>query len=313
MADFIRQLRRAATQLAIRQAIVVTAGLPIGPQRSVVRSLVGLAGGIPMLRWKVRENMRLALGQDIPPQAERRYFRHLGWALSSSLPTLHYGLAATPVPQEVKFDGSIRLLDEAVVEGRGVVLTVPHWSGADLAGAVIGRRHPMAMLVRPAPTSERAARKLKWYNALGVETVYRPSGTSTIKAAVAYLNILKKGYLLVVAPDLLAGAGQGVEICIFGRKARLHGGGFALAIAAKAPMIRVSGQWQPDSSVVLSFDRAPPILDARDRDAAIRVGVQDWCCWFEEKLRANPENWQFWLDKRWSRFLHSIPRAPGSE
>ena len=143
-----------------------------------------------MLRWKVRENMRLALGQDIPPQAERRYFRHLGWALSSSLPTLHYRLAATPVPQEVKFDGSIRLLDEAVVEGRGVVLTVPHWSGADLAGAVIGRRHPMAMLVRPALTSERAARKLKWYNALGVETVYRRSGTSTIKAAVAYLNIL---------------------------------------------------------------------------------------------------------------------------
>ena len=61
MAESLRELRRAATQLAIRQAITATEGLPIGLQRSVVSSLVTLIGSIPMLRWKVRENMRLAL------------------------------------------------------------------------------------------------------------------------------------------------------------------------------------------------------------------------------------------------------------
>src|SRR6266853_1914420 len=171
VADSLQQLRRAATQLAIRQAIMATAGLPIGVQRSVVRSLVALAGGIPMLRRKVRENMRLALGHDVPAQAASLYFRHLGWLLSTSLSTFHYGVAATPVPDEVKFDGSVHLLDDAVAEGRGVVLTMPHWSGHELVCAIINRRHPMAMLVRDAPTSERRARKLKWYNALGAETV----------------------------------------------------------------------------------------------------------------------------------------------
>ena len=171
MADSLRQWRRAATQLAIRQAITATAALPIGVQRSVVRSLVALAGGIPMLRWKVRENMRLALGDDVPAQAEKLYFRRLGWLLSSSLPTFHFGVAATPVRDEVKLDESVRLLDDAVAEGRGVVLAVPHWSGHELVAAIINRRHPMAMLVRQAPTSERASRKLKWYNALGAETV----------------------------------------------------------------------------------------------------------------------------------------------
>jgi lauroyl/myristoyl acyltransferase len=313
MADSLQQLRRAATQLAIRQAIMATAGLPIGLQRSVVRSLVALAGGIPMLRWRVRENMRLALGCDVPAQAESLYFRHLGWFLSSSLSAFHYGVAATPVAEEVKFDESVRLLDDAVAEGRGVVLASPHWSGHELMAAILNRRHPMAMLIRHAPTSERATRKLKWYTALGAETVLRPSRVSTIRDAAAYMKVLKRGKLLAITPDLLAAPGQGVETCIFGRPARLHGGAFALAISARAPMIRPSIRWQSDSSVVIMFDRAPLAFDACDRDAAIRTGVQDWCRWFEEKLRANPENWLFWLDKRWSRFLFATPRASGAE
>jgi lauroyl/myristoyl acyltransferase len=313
MADSLQQLRRAVTQLAIRQVITATATLPIGLQRSFVRSLVALAGGIPMLRWTVRKNMRLALGHDVPAQAASLYFRHLGWSLSSSLSTFHYGVAATQVPEQVKFDESVRLLDDAVAEGRGVILPAPHWSGYDLVGGILSRRHPVAALVRPASTSERATRKLKWYDALGVETMPRPSRVATIKDAVAYLNVLKRGKLLVISPDLLAGPGQGVETCIFGRRARLHGGAFALAISAKAPMMRAFFRWQSDSSLVVTFERAPLTLDAGDRDAAIRAAAQDWCRWFEEKLRANPENWLFWLDKRWASFLRTTPRVSGAE
>src|SRR5215831_1686070 len=191
MAESLRALRRGAMQLVIRQAIMATSALPIGLQRSVVGSIVTLAGGI--LRWKVRENMRLALGHDVPAQTESLYFRHVGWALSNALSTFHYGIAATPVPQAVKFDESVRLLDEAVAEGRGVVLVGPHWSAHELVAAIISRRHPMAMLVRQASSSDRAARKLKWYDALGVEIVLRPSRASAIKDAVACLKVLKRG------------------------------------------------------------------------------------------------------------------------
>ena len=92
LADSLRQLRRAITEGAIRRAIEATASLPIGPQRSSVRRMVTLAGGIPMLRRKVRENMRLALGDmqlqaKAWPDAERSFRRdlaehpHSGWAL----------------------------------------------------------------------------------------------------------------------------------------------------------------------------------------------------------------------------------------
>ena len=44
--------------------------------------------------------------------------------------------------------------------------------------------------------------------------------------------------------------------------------------------------------------------------AQIRAGMQQWCSWFEAEVRAKPENWLFWLDKRWTRFLRETPRTP---
>ena len=313
MAEALRRLRQAATQFGIRQAITATAVLPIGLQRSIVRPLVSSVGGIPMLRRRLQENMRIALGDDVPARAQRLYFRQLGWFLSSSLSTFHYGVAATQVLNEIKFDESIRLLDDAVSEGRGVVITSPHWIGHELVAPMINRRHPTTLLVRQAGTPERTARKLKWYSALGVETVLRSDRTSTIKDAAAYLSILKKGKVLGITPDLLAETGRGVETRIFGRSARLHGGAFGIAIAARAPMMRLFFRWQSDTSLVVVWERAPSPPANGDRDVAIRISMQDWCRWFEKKLHENPENWQFWLDKNWSRFLRQTPRTPGAE
>lgn len=316
VANFLHRLRRNAAQIAIRQSIVATAALSISAQRSTVRFLVWLASSIPMLRRRVRENMILALGDEVPAQAERRYFQHAGWSLSGALATFHHGLTGTPIPGEVKFDETIRLLDEAVAEGRGVILTAPHWSGHELLAASVNLRHrnkhPMVMLVRQAPTPERAARKQKWYNALGAEIVLRPNGSSAIKDAVTYLKFLKHGKVLAITPDLLADAEHGVEVSIFGRRARLHGGAFALAILARAPMIRASVQWQGDSTAILAFERAG-VADTGDHDAIVRAAAQDWCRWFEGRLRANPENWLFWLDRRWGRFLHATPRTSTTE
>jgi lauroyl/myristoyl acyltransferase len=307
-----RELRRSITQLAIRNAIAVTREFPAGFQRSSVRGLVSLAARVPMLRRRVRRQMLLALGQ-VPPLAERRFFQHVGWALSNSLATFHRGLAATNVASDVLFDETINVLDEAFAEKRGIILTSPHWSGHELVAAVVARRHPMVMLIRQGSTPDQVSRKAKWYRSLGVETVLRPKYASTLADAVAYLRVLRSGKILAITPDLLAGSGDGIEISIFNRPARLQAGAFALAVMSGAPAIRVSGQWQRDSSVILTFERAPPQPETGDRETAIRASAQDWCRWFEEKLRANPENWLFWLDKRWSRFLRVTPPMAGAK
>jgi lauroyl/myristoyl acyltransferase len=303
-------LRRAVTQLLIQQALRATAGLSIEQQRRAVHSLVALADAIPLLRQRLRENMRLALGPDVPALSESLYFPRVAWFLANALSVFHRGgIESTPVPDEVKFDDTVHVLDDAVADGRGVVVASPHWTGHELVAAVVNRRHPVVLLVRQAPTAERMARKLKWYNAVGAEIVLRPMQSSTIKDAAMYLNILKRGKVLCITPDLLAAVGQGVEAQIFGRTARFHGGAFALGVAARAPVLRPYFMWQSDTSIAVRWERAAVAPANVDRSTAIHAGVQDWCRWFEEKLRANPENWLFWLDRRWSRFLRATARA----
>jgi lauroyl/myristoyl acyltransferase len=305
------QFGRALTQWAIGQTIRATARLSVEQQRRTIRSLAEFAGVAPPLRRRVRVNMGLALGSAVATQSENLYFRRLGWFLSNALSTFHHGLGSTSLPDDVKFDESVQLLDDAVSQGRGVVIVSPHWSGHELVAAVVNRRHPVVGLVRQAPTAERMERKLKWYSALGTEIVFRPTHASTIKDAATYLNVLKRRKMLWITPDLLADPGQGVAVQIFGRPARLHGGAFAIAMAARSPMLRSYFSWQSDTRVIVRWANVAMPRDTGDRDAAIRTAVQDWCLWFEDKLRANPENWLFWLDKRWSRFLRDSSGVSG--
>jgi lauroyl/myristoyl acyltransferase len=277
-------------------------------QRSAIIALAQLAGRLPFLRNRLLENMRLGLGYEPPAGAAERFFHHWGWTSSNALLTFHHGVGATPATRELKFDDTFRVLDAAVAEGRGVILVAPHWAGHEIGAALISRTHPVTMLVRQTPTEERMARKLKWYRALGVEILLRPREASSVKDAVAYLKVLKAGKLLAITPDLLAGE-QGIEARLFGRTLRLPAGAFALAMMAGAPMIRVSGRWESDSCQVIMFDRAPDIVAGRE--TAMRQAADEWCRWFEEKLREQPENWLFWLDKRWTRFLRTTPRGSG--
>ena len=168
----------------------------------------------------------------------------------------------------------------------------------------------VVMLVRPATPAERAACKAKWYSALGVEVLLRPEQAWTVKDAVRCLKVFKSGKILAITPDLLADPGQGVEVTIFRRRARLYSGAFALGITAGVPMIRLSFIWHSRHSVTARFERTPELaIDHANRDAAVQAYAQDWCSWFEGKLKEHPENWLFWLDKRWSRLL--LTTAPG--
>ena len=303
-------MRRTVTQGAIRLAIGASGMLPLRARRPVVHALIGLGGRVPWLRQRVRENMRLALGRDVPADAERLYFKHVAWSMSHALEVFHNGLKNTSVPSEVTFDETIQVLDRAVAEGRGVLLTAAHWTGHELVAGCIAQRYPMVMVVREAPTQERTARKLKWYAALGAATVLRPGGVSPMKDAVTYLKILRQGKLLAMTPDLLTSAEHGLNVSLFGRTARLNGGAFALALSAGAPIVRISGHWLGESRARIRFERAADI-EPGTRDAMVHAALQDWCRWFERTVRANPENWLFWLDKQWTRHLRASPRVPG--
>ena len=161
---------------------------------------MAVAGEIPALRRRVRTNMSMALGPDVPPHAERLYFNRVGWFLANALSVFHHGAKAWAAFDEIRSDESIGVLDAAVAEGRGAVIVSPHWCGHELIGAQINRRYPMTFLVRRASSTQGMERKLKWHKALGAEIVLRPNHASTVKDAVIYLNVLKRGKVLAITP-----------------------------------------------------------------------------------------------------------------
>lgn len=303
----LQYLRRQTTQLVIDGTLKATAALPTGWQAGIVSAAMSSAVLLPMLRARVADNMRLALGS-VPDHADRRYFAHVAWFLSNALVTYHHGLTDSVV-DTVQFGASVQVLDEAMQAGRGVVLASPHWTGHELMAAAVNRRYPTTMLVREAPTAQRMARKIHWYKALGAEIVVRPARASEVKDAVAYLKILKRGRLLGITPDLLAGGSGRFEALLFGRRAQFQGGAFALAIAAGAPVICPSFEWQADGRLIATLERLPLGSRSDDLEAQTAAAVQGWCRWFEGKLATHPENWLFWLDRRWSHFLRTAPRG----
>jgi len=87
--------------------------------------------------------MSMALGPGVPPHAERLYFNRVGWFLANALSVFHHEAKAWAAFDEIKSDESIAVLDAAVAEGRGAVITSPHWCGHELIAAQISRRYPM--------------------------------------------------------------------------------------------------------------------------------------------------------------------------
>jgi lauroyl/myristoyl acyltransferase len=308
MADFLSQVGRSASEFAVRRVIDTTSLLSAENQRRTGRFIASIAGAVPVLRATAQRNMQLALGENVPREASRLYFRRIAWWLSNSLAAFHHGISATPVAEQVSFDETLRVVDETLAPGRGAVLATSHWCGHELLAGFINRKYPVALVIRQAASAERMARKQKWYSALGVEVVVRPARASAIKDGAAYLKILKKGKILAITPDLLASEDSGVAVELFGRRAHIFAGAFAIARAAQVPLLRSFPRWQSDSRVFISWSRAEAPTDTNDRAAAIAGAAQDWCRWFEEKLISNPQDWLFWLDKRWSRFLRTTPR-----
>jgi hypothetical protein len=73
-----------------------------------------------MLQARALANMRLAFGSDAPLEAAQLYFRRIAWWLSNALAVFHHGVDASPVAEDLTFDSTFAVVDEAMALGRGV-------------------------------------------------------------------------------------------------------------------------------------------------------------------------------------------------
>jgi len=283
-----------------------------------LRPLIGAAlRRAPGWPERVATAMRLALGDSAGDERHlRAYFAHLADLIAFSLVIYRHGIAAPALAGQWRLaDDGVPRLRAALDDHGGALMVCPHLICHEIMAGVAGRHVPVTFLVRQSPEPRYEAVKQQWYASLGVRVAIRPgraAGTSGLGALRPALRTVRHGGVLALTPDLLQGRKSGVPVRLFGRTARLPAGPFFIARHTGVPLVpsmfhHAEGRYELWARDSLPVDREG------DRDVAIADAAQRWADFFEAHLREHPDMWQFWLDKRWSRWLSRAPRHAAGE
>jgi lauroyl/myristoyl acyltransferase len=270
---------------------------------------LGWAGSQTPLRSLLAGNLRRA-GVDPERGTLDRYFRRFGSWLGWSAAVYNGGFVPSAVAGRITFDETLQHLDRACDKGCGVVLASPHAFCHELGAAAVNRRHPVVAVVRESNDRARERMKARWYQATGMETLHRSRDSSLLVDTVAYLRTLRAGKVLGITPDVIYPSDKGLPVSMFGRKVVLSPGFIFLAMRSGAPLVStwcrwIEGKKRSEDRLVLRFDEPIEFPKKGDRDALVRAGLEEWCRTYEARFRAAPQDWMFWLDKRWTKvFCH---------
>lgn len=278
-------------------------GLILGVSPLLARALELRVGS------QLRRSMTAALGQAPAAEVVRRYCRDLADFHTRAALVNRADLRRAGLEGLQRLDaGALSIVRQALALGKGAVLTFPHLIGYEFGLGLLSEQVPMSVLARTSPDPSYQEVKADWYAALGLQIAWRArrgAGSQSLGEVTRFLRVLKENRVLAITPDLLSGPGTGIRVRLFGREAELPAGPFFLAIRTGAPLIPAFLSYSRRRCRVVI--REPLPIPPGDRDAAIAALAQDWTGTFEEWVSDHPASWQFWLDKRWSRWLAEPP------
>jgi phosphatidylinositol dimannoside acyltransferase len=290
---------RATTKYLTYRALGTAMGrLPEGVARRVaVGAATGLAHfGGDSLDMNERHMRRVlssecAAGVEPDPALVRRWSRRTYaeyaryWVDGAQLP-----FESEPgVRSRFRFERGEDILRQAVAQGRGVVMALPHVGSWEWGGAWLALEDmPMTAVVERLEPPEL----FEWFRAqrseMGLTAVPLGDGSSA-----AMLKALREGAVvgLVSDRDLV---GNGVEVEFFGERTTLPGGAATLALRTGAvllPVVVYSGPGNWHTGVV----QQP--LDTT-RSGSLRADVsrltQELATCFEDFIRRRPEQWHLY-------------------
>ena len=284
----LAETRRLAPYWAYRSAAAMARALP-RPLAGVTGDAAALALAQTLLprRRMVARHLRRASGGALKGMALERavqrafdsYARY--WVESFRLSKL----SAADLDAHMRVEG-MELLDEALAEGNGVIMVLPHLGGWDYGGAWFASQgYKATVVVEPLEPPEL----FEWFadmrRSMGLEVV--PLGPS---AGTTVLRRLKEGGIvgLVCDRDL---AGTGVEVDFFGERTTLPSGPATLALRTGAPIIPCVVYFEGRNGHRGEVHpRIPVERTGRFRDDVARV-MQAIAHEFEDMIRVDPAQW----------------------
>jgi lauroyl/myristoyl acyltransferase len=286
-----------------------------GVKRLPQPAAAALGRRVAEVAWKRRgagvRRLEANLARVVPDASEQRlaelsrlgmrsYLRY--WMESFRLPTLSDdAIRHAFQPRDVHH------LTEAMADGKGAMLLLPHLANWDLAGAWVTTHlgipfTTVAERLRPESLYDRF---VAYRESLGMEVLPHSGGSAF---GVLARRLRAGGLVCLVADRDLSSSG--LEVSFFGQQARMPAGPAMLALATGARMLPVT-LWYDDSPVMRGRVHPPvEVPEEGSRREKAAVMTQAMADAFASGIAAHPEDWHM-LQRLWTADLATVPPRPG--
>jgi len=195
-------------------------------------------------------------------------------------------LSPAEVLRRFRCEGKFHM-DDAIANGTGVILALPHMGNWDVAGRWVHCLGLPIVSVAERLQPERLFRLFERHRrALGLEILPLDTGSGTGRALAQALKD-DKVVALVADRDL---AGSGVEVEMFGKIRRLPAGPAALALRTGAPLVPCAVYSEPGGWLCVM--REPiHMRPTGDRRADVTAITQALAKEFEALISVEPADW----------------------
>ncbi len=280
-------MRAALIKLLLR----LFAGLPL----RVVHAMGAIIGTwFVFVPNKLRAITRINIALCFPAMGERERVRLMHRSLIETGKTLAEVGALWFWPRD-KMLGLVtqisgeHLVKEALAQGTGMILAVPHLGAWEVVGLYCSAHYPITSLYRPPRMSALDDMMRTARQRLGATLV--PTDARGIRALY---RALEKGEMVGILPDQEPGAGAGVFAPFFGVPAYTMVLVSRLALKTKAPVIFAYAERLPlGSGYHLHFVGAPHTL----HEGSVEDSTRGVNAMSEECVRTLPDQYQ-WSYKR---------------
>lgn len=184
-------------------------------------------------------------------------------------------------------------LQEALAEGKGVLLVTGHYGNWEIAAATVASRGtPISAIVRRQGNLLVDARLDALRRNLGVETVTQREAPSRVP------RLLRKNRVIGIVGDQDARR-AGVFVPFFGRPASTHRGPALFALKLGAPVFACVARRMPGRQVRYEVSgQRVPVARTGDLEADVRALTAELAARLEGEVRKAPEQY-FWFHRRW--------------
>ncbi len=214
--------------------------------------------------------------------AMRSYLRY--WVEAFRLPTM----PTERIVAGMSVAGEEQTALAHIKAGRGVIFALPHTGNVDLAAAWImtrgfGQISVIAERLRP----EAVFRQFVAYReSLGMEVVPHTGGPSPFGVMA---RRLRQGRLVCIVSDRDLSA-AGVEVELFGEKARIGAGPAALAVRTGAALMPVTLWFEPDAWRGRIYPEVPVPVDGSQQEKVAAMSQQLAAAW-QAGISDHPADW----------------------